>query len=136
MSPKAIIQSLYAAFSTGNIPTVLDILSPDIHWTEAAGFPYAGTYVGPQAVLDGVFARLATEWDAFAAPVHQYVAEDSAVIAIGEYSGTYKATNRFMRVPFVHVWTVNDGKATRFIQHVDTKSLADQIAPLSTAAQA
>ncbi|GAC1658771.1 MAG: nuclear transport factor 2 family protein [Acidobacteriaceae bacterium] len=136
MTPKATIQSLYAAFATGDVPTVLSAFAPDIRWTEAAGFPYAGTYIGPQAILDGVFMRLATEWDAFAAVPQQLVAEGDTVIAIGEYSGTYKATNKPMRVPMVHVWTVTDGKITRFVQHTDTKLLADQIAPTSASATA
>ena len=54
MTPKETVQNLYAAFATGDVPTVLAILAPDMQWTEAAGFPYAGTYVGPQAVLSGV----------------------------------------------------------------------------------
>ena len=136
MTPKETVQNLYAAFATGDVPTVLSILSPDIQWTEAAGFPYAGTYVGPEAVLNGVFARLGTEWDAFAALPQQLVAEGDTVIAIGEYSGTYKATNKPMRVPMVHVWTVTDGTVTRFVQHTDTKLLAEQIAPASASATA
>ena len=32
-----------------------------IEWTEAAGFPYDGTHVGPEAVLSNVFMRLGTE---------------------------------------------------------------------------
>ena len=136
MTPKETIQNLYAAFATGDVPSVLNLFAPDISWTEAAGFPYAGTYVGPEAVLNGVFARLGTEWDAFAAVPQQLVAEGDTVIAIGEYSGTYKATNKPMRVPMVHVWTVTDGKVTRFVQHTDTKLLAEQIAPASASATA
>lgn len=29
-----------------------------IEWTEAEGFPLHGTYIGPQAVVDGVFMRI------------------------------------------------------------------------------
>ena len=32
------IKSVYEAFATGDIPTVLGALSPDIAWTEAEGF--------------------------------------------------------------------------------------------------
>ena len=30
-----------------------------------AGFPYAGTYHGPDAVVENVFARIGSEWDGF-----------------------------------------------------------------------
>lgn len=33
---------------------LLAALAPDAEWTEAAGFPYAGTYIGPQAIFKNV----------------------------------------------------------------------------------
>lgn len=58
MSNLKSVQSAYDAFAEGDIPAVLDFLSPGIEWTEAEGFPYGGTYTGPDAVLTGVFMRL------------------------------------------------------------------------------
>jgi ketosteroid isomerase-like protein len=40
------IASLYAAFARGDVATVLGAFAADISWTEAEGFPYAGTYIG------------------------------------------------------------------------------------------
>src|SRR5690242_10442418 len=61
------IKALYQAFGRGDIPFVLAALDPEIEWNEAENFLYAdrGPYIGPQAVLDGVFMRLATEWNNF-----------------------------------------------------------------------
>ncbi len=50
------VQNVYHAFAKGDIPTVLGFLSPDIAWTEAEGFPYGGTYNGPNAVLEKLIA--------------------------------------------------------------------------------
>ncbi|MBC8451412.1 MAG: DUF4440 domain-containing protein, partial [Planctomycetes bacterium] len=61
------IESVYTAFAAGDIPTVLGALAADVRWTEAEGFPYGGTYVGPDAVLENVFMKLGSEWDDFAA---------------------------------------------------------------------
>ena len=49
-------------------------MADDIQWTEADGFPLAGTYVGPQAVLEGVFMRLGEIGDDFAVVPEQFVA--------------------------------------------------------------
>jgi ketosteroid isomerase-like protein len=114
------IKDLYAAFGTGDIPSVLGALAPDISWTEAEGFPYGGTYHGPQAVLENVFMKLGTEWDGFAAVPNEYVTEGETVVAFGDYSGTYKATGKSFKVPFVHVWKFRDGKVAIFQQHTDT----------------
>ena len=38
------ITNVYAAFASGDVPTVLGALAPNVSWTEAEGFPYGGTY--------------------------------------------------------------------------------------------
>jgi hypothetical protein len=114
------IRSVYAAFARGDIPAVLASLAPDVRWTEAAGFPYGGTYTGPDAVLRGVFQRLGAEWVKFTAEPREFVAEGDAVVALGEYRGTFKATGKSFAAPFVHVWKFRGAKVATFQQHTDT----------------
>ena len=114
------VKGLYAGFASGDVAAVLGALDPAIEWTEAEGFPYGGTYVGRDAVLANVFMKLATEWDGFMAVPSEYVCQGDTVVAIGEYSGTYKATGRHFRAPFVHVWRSRDGALVKFRQHTDT----------------
>ena len=114
------VRGIYGAFAAGDIPGVLGSLSPDIRWTEAAGGPYGGVSIGPQAVLADVFMKLGGEWDGFSAVPDEFVADGDTVVALGEYSGTYKATGKSFRAPFAHVWKFADGKAVSFHQHTDT----------------
>ena len=67
----SVIQGIYEAFGSGDIPAAICGMSPDIVWNEADDFPYAdrNPYVGPQAILEGVFGRIGSEWDGFAANV-------------------------------------------------------------------
>jgi ketosteroid isomerase-like protein len=95
-------------------------LAPDVEWTEAAGFPYAGTYVGPDAVFDGVFRRLAEEWIGYRADVHTYLADGAHVAAFGAYSGTYRATGKAMTASFAHLYEIRDGRIVRMTQVVDS----------------
>lgn len=115
-----IVRGLYTAFANGDVPGVLGALDKDIRWTEAEGFPYGGTYTGPDAVLTNVFARLGSEWDGFSAVPQSFVAEGDTVVALGEYGGTYTATGKRFTAPFAHVWTLRDGKVVRFQQYTDT----------------
>lgn len=114
------ITTLYAAFASGDVPTVLGALAPDVRWTEAEGFPYGGTYVGPDAVLQNVFMKLGSEWDGYSAIPNELIANADTVVALGEYSGTYKATGKSFRAPFVHVWKFSGGHVVSFMQHTDT----------------
>ena len=109
-----------AACAKGDVPGVLGIMDPGIEWTEAEGFPLGGTYHGPQAVLEGVFMRLGSDFDGYAAVPHEFIDGGDIVVALGTYSGKYRATGKSFEAPFAHVWTLRDGKAVRFIQYVDT----------------
>ena len=120
MSNLTSVQNVYHAFAKGDIPTVLGFLSSEVEWTEAEGFPYGGTYRGPRAVLEGVFMRLGSEWNGFAAVPDEFIDAGDTVVALGKYSGTSKATNKSFQANFAHVWKVSEGKAVRFVQYVDT----------------
>ncbi len=117
---RALVEQLYAGFASGDLPAVLATMAPDIEWTEAEGYPYAGTYVGQDAVVQSVFARLATEWEGYRAVPDSYVAEGDTVVALGHYSGRYNKTGKGFRAPFVHVWTARNGALVKFVQHTDT----------------
>jgi ketosteroid isomerase-like protein len=75
---KEIVEGAYSSFAQGDIPAALGAMAEDIHWVEADGFPLAGTYVGPQTVLEGVFMRLAEIGDDFAVVPEQFVADGDA----------------------------------------------------------
>ena len=116
----AVVRGMYQAFANGDVPSVLGGLAPDCQWTEAAGGPYGGVYVGPDAILSNVFMKLGTEWDVFTAVPREFVADGSTIVALGEYNGTYKATGKSFSAPFAHVWKFTSGKATSFHQYTDT----------------
>jgi ketosteroid isomerase-like protein len=124
---RATIRGLYEAFARGDVPAVLAGLAPDVNWREAEGFPYGGLYTGPEAVLEGVFMKLGEEWDGFAAVPSELVAEGETVVAIGDYSGTYRTTGKSFTAPFVHVWKLTDGKVVSFHQHTDTAVVRDAL---------
>ena len=115
-----IIRGVYAAFAKGDIPTVLGALAPNATWIEAEGGPYGGTFVGAKAVLENVFMKIGGEWDGYAAVPDEFIANDNTVVALGKYSGKYKATGKSFEAPFVHVWKFLDGKVISFQQHTDT----------------
>lgn len=110
----------YGNFAKGNIPAVLALFDPDIRWTSAEGFPYGGTYTGPNEISEQVFMKLGTEWDGFSVKADEFLDAGERVVVLGKYSGTYKATGKSFEADFAHVWTLHDGKAVRFIQYTDT----------------
>jgi ketosteroid isomerase-like protein len=115
-----VIRATYEGPSEENGKHLLAALAPEATWTEAAGFPYAGTYVGPQEIFANVFRRLATEWVGYRAVVHTYLADDDRVAAFGVYSGVYAATGKAMSASFAHLYRLKDGKILSMEQYVDS----------------
>lgn len=119
------IAAHYAASDRGDLAGMLAPLTAETRWTEMAGFPYAGTYVGPQGVIDGVFKRIGADWEGYALKLQSLHDAGDSIIGIGTYSGVFKATGKLMTARVVHVWSMQDGKVISFEQFTDTKLVAD-----------
>ncbi len=102
-------------------------LAPEFEWTEAAGFPYAGTYRSMYEVAKNVFIRLATEWENYRAVPENFYDAGDTIIVTGRYLGTYKKSKGVMNAVFAHIWTFKDGKIVKYVQNVDTKKVWDAI---------
>ena len=115
-----IIAAHYAAGASGNVEGMLAPIEPDTEWVEEAGFPTAGIYVGRQAVLEGVFGALGERFDGFAFTLETIVDGGDTVVALGNYSGTARATGKAFDARVAHVWHFTDGKLVRFEQFADS----------------
>jgi ketosteroid isomerase-like protein len=126
----AIIQTMYNDFGKGNVPGVLAAMSANVEWSEAEGFPYweGKPFVGPDAVVKGVFAKLGGEWEYWNLTGLQFHNMDNnMVLATGRYQSKYKKNGATINAQFAHVWTLKDGKVIKFQQYTDTKQVADAI---------
>lgn len=124
-----IIENLYNAFATENIPAVLGAMHPNIEWNEAESNSLAdgNPYIGPDAILNGVFARLGAKHEYFnLKDIQLHNMSDNKVLATLRYDGKAKTTGKAYNAQAAHFWTLNnEGKIINFQQYVDTKKLAD-----------
>ena len=126
----SIIDGLYKAFGEGDIPNVLAALDSNVVWNEAEGNAYAdgNPYVGPDAVLNGVFARVGADHEYFnLANIELHNMSNNQVLATLRYQGKLKKNGVTFDAQVAHLWTLNDGKVVAFQQYVDTKKLNDAI---------
>lgn len=126
---RTIIDGLYKAFAVGDIPTVLGAMDSTIVWNEAEGNAYAdgNPYIGPDAVLNGVFGRIGAGHEYFNLKdivLHEMF--DDKVLATLRYDGKRNNGNCY-DAQVAHLWTLKDGKVIAFQQYVDTKKLHDAI---------
>lgn len=123
----SIIDGLYKAFAVGDIPTVLGSMDTKIVWNEAEGNTYAdgNPYVGPEAVLNGVFGRIMQEHEYFnLEDIELHEMLHDKVLATLRYDAKHKNGNTY-NAQVAHFWTLKDGKVVGFQQYVDTKKLSE-----------
>ena len=124
-----VIKSLYNAFSTGDMPTVLGLMHPEITWNEAESNSLAdgNPYIGPPGGVLIASSRLGANHEYFGLQdLKIHGMSDNMVLATLRYDAKVKATGKSYNAQAAHLWTLDDkGKITAFQQFVDTKKLAD-----------
>ena len=127
-----IVRRSYEAFARGDLDAVVADMDEAIEWQQAQGLPHGGTYRGLAEVRANVFDPLDRDWwSAFSAVPDEFLEAGDEVVVLGRYRGTAKQTGKALDVPFVHVWSLRDGKAWRFRQFLDTAGWVAALTPES-----
>ena len=130
MSNLEIVKRSYRAFGRGDMDAVLADMDEGIEWQQAQGLPHGGTYRGISEVRRNVFDPLDRDWwSEFSAEPDELLDAGDEIVALGRYRGVAKETGKVLDVPFVHVWSLRDGKAWRFRQFLDTAGWIEALAP-------
>lgn len=119
-TPLALVRAHYDASAHQDLPAMLAPLSPQVRWTEMAGFPCAGTWIGPQAVAANVFEVLGEAWEDYRFELERLIDAGDQVVGVGTYRGRYRATGKSLEARVAHVWTVHGGQVVAFEQFTDT----------------
>jgi ketosteroid isomerase-like protein len=123
----AMVRGAYEAFARGDVAAVLAVLDENIEWHEAEHITYwpGGPFVGPQAVLDGVLARIPQDFDGFTVDVGRVVGCGDTVLVEARYRATTRATGKPLDAQVAHVWDFRDGKVVHWQQYSDTWQFAE-----------
>jgi ketosteroid isomerase-like protein len=130
-----ILKGVYAAATRDDIPSVIAAFDANIEWREAEGHPYqpdGKPWVGAETVRENLFANLESEWDGFAVSPQTFHDAGDTVVVECRYRGVHNVTGKSLDAQACHVWTLRNGKVTRFQQYVDTAQLFDVMGALST----
>lgn len=119
-----IIADHYAASARQDIAAMMVDIAPDVQWTEMAGFPCAGTWVGPEQVIEHVFKVLGAEWTNYRFELEELIDGGDRVVGLGLYHGTHGKTGKTMEARVAHVWRLQDQKIVQFEQFTDTLLVA------------
>ena len=121
-----LIKKLYAAFAAGDIQTIINHLDAGVEWRceGPSVVPYCGHFQGPDNVLK-FFAALASTQAGMKLTTDEYIAQDDKVVTVGRYSANVPATGKTLDSAITHIFTIRDGRVTRFHDFADTAQMAD-----------
>jgi uncharacterized protein len=119
------MQKGYDAFARGDMDTIRSIWTDDIEWQgpDYEPLPQSGRFNGPDAIF-GMFGELPQHWEEFEVTPDEFVEDGDTVVALGHVSGRAKSSGEQVKVPFAHVWRMQNGKASRVQVLEDTAVIA------------
>ena len=130
MDHHKLIESLYAAFSRGDLDTILRNVTDDVEWVEfgPASIPFTGVHHGRESVKRCLTLVKVTQSD-LRIRITEFVSAGDTVVAAIRYSGRVTATGRAFDTSAVQVFTFRDGKVASFRDYFDTAQLATAYTP-------
>lgn len=116
-----LIKDFYAAFTRGDIATVISYMAPQVDWELAAvpGISFSGKRKGREQVAEVL--RMADEKRAVSVfSPREFIAQGKRVLVLGHSLWTVRDSGREFESDWVHVFTVEDGQVAAFREFLDS----------------
>jgi len=128
---KQVVMEGYRLFQAGQIGELLTRYHDDAEWRspEVEFVPFSGDFHG-KAEIAQCFAKLDASIQSNRFEPMQFIAEDDKVVVTGVANWLAKPTGRSYDSPWVHVFTMRDGKVARFESLWDTLATAQAFRPV------
>ena len=117
MSPKDVVAAAYATFAAGDTDAWAKLHTDNLTFTIFGQLPQSGVFVGTDAVIEGVFAKIPTLWPEFTlTPINIDVVGDTVYVH-------NKMTGEGLDSETMHIFTLRNGKIASFKAFEDTDSM-------------
>lgn len=111
---KELMERGYAAFSSGDLDTVMSLFDDDCEWVQPGQSSVSGTFHGKSEIMEQ-FGRLVEK--GLTVKVKRLIAEGDTVVAVTEVTVGGETSED------ADVFTIRDGKTVRAEMHGDTALL-------------
>ncbi|HEX4772573.1 MAG TPA: nuclear transport factor 2 family protein [Bryobacteraceae bacterium] len=122
------VKEFYAAFSRGDIDTILKNVADDVIWEYEAPpeLLNSGIRHSRQEVAE-YFSAIAGQTTDHHLEMTEFFVSGDAVAAFGRYQGTIKATGIRVDTPLAHYFKFRDGKVVRHVQLANTAAMLEAV---------
>ncbi|MGB2375756.1 MAG: nuclear transport factor 2 family protein [Porticoccaceae bacterium] len=118
LSPNiTVVKAGYDAFAAGDMEAWAAVQADDVLWLMPVGLPYGGSFVGPEAIKEGVFGPIGEMWPEFkVTPMHYYESGNRVFVHA-------RMTAEGLDAETLHMVTVKDGKYSQFQPFDDSAAM-------------
>jgi ketosteroid isomerase-like protein len=117
---KQFVLEGYQLFQRGDLAGMLARCTDDAEWiSPETDAPFSGNFHGKQGIAE-FFTKLDASLQTIRMEIQDAIAEGDKVVVTGEATWLAKTTGRQFDTPWIHVYTVRDGKIARVEALTDT----------------
>ena len=117
MKPRDLVAAAYATFAAGDTDAWAKLHTEDLTFTVLGQLPQSGVFIGTEAVIEGVFAKIPTLWPEFTlTPINIDVVGDTVYVH-------NKMTGEGLDSETMHMFKLRNGKIAFFKACEDTDSM-------------
>ena len=117
MEPKDLVAAAYATFASGDTDAWTKLHTDNLTFTIFGQLPQSGVFVGTDAVIEGVFAKIPALWPGFTlTPINIDVVGDTVYVH-------NKMTGEGLDSETMHMFQISNGKISSFTAFEDTDSM-------------
>ena len=133
---KRVVMEGYELFQRGDIAGILMRCHDDAEWIspESELAPFAGNFRGKHGLAE-FFTKLDASLQALRYEPQEFIAEGDKVVVVGQATWLVKTTGKQFDTPWMHVFTLRDGKIAR-IQALNDTAAGERAFHPDQAAQA
>jgi len=123
-----VLRGAYEAFGRGDMEAVTATWETDIEFVgpNSSRMQEAGPHRGTEEVAR-LFGGMRERWEGLLLSPDEFVEQGETVVVLGHMEGRAKATGRDVKVPFVHVWRMREGKVRRGQALTDTALVGEAL---------
>lgn len=122
MTPVQTIESVYAAFSRGDIPFILGLIAPNAPWRQSKYVPWGGDYTGAAGAAE-FFTRLDAACQTTGFVVHESFLLGNQVFSFGRHDCILRSTGKPASSEFMFRWRVENGQILSYESYVDSAAV-------------
>ena len=117
----------YDAFTSGYTEALAGVFHDDVRWEGSNNekVPGGGTHDGRDAAL-AALGQAVDAFESISTQPDEWIEDGDTVVVLGHTEAKSKSGND-LKVPFVHIWRMSDGKVKRGQLLTDTAEILDAL---------